>query len=115
HHVIIQGVQLVGAIDGDERDAFTDLEQEGLVGHGGNLMRNVKCEMRNLPENFAFRISHFTLGSAPCPSKPSPGRPAAPFASSTNERCLRPRSRAISIAPRRSPTRSRSSRFAAHR
>src|SRR5436190_6128357 len=71
HHVIIQGVQLVGAIDGDERDAFTDLEQEGLVGHGGILtqecgMRNAKCGMSRrvscAPKiSLKFRIPHFAF------------------------------------------------------
>src|SRR5207302_1514839 len=36
HHLVVQGVELVGAVDGDERDGVADLEQEGFVAHGEN-------------------------------------------------------------------------------
>src|SRR5207253_1185328 len=45
HHLVVQCVELVGAVDGDERDAACDLEQEGLVAHGENL--SAECGMRN--------------------------------------------------------------------
>src|SRR6185295_11216794 len=35
HHLIVQRVQLVGAVDGDESDIVADIEQESLVAHDG--------------------------------------------------------------------------------
>src|SRR5207302_9720407 len=50
HHLVVQRVELVGSVAGDEGDAVADLEQEGCVAHGGNgitTMRNAECGMRN--------------------------------------------------------------------
>src|SRR5207247_1711739 len=38
HHLIVQGIELVGTVDRDKRDAVADVEQEGLVGHGSKAI-----------------------------------------------------------------------------
>ena len=46
HHLVVQGVELVGAVDGDERDALSDLEEEDLVAHGGEwYTESAECGM----------------------------------------------------------------------
>src|SRR3989441_834675 len=34
HHLVVQRVELVGTVDGDQRHSVPNLEQQGLVGHG---------------------------------------------------------------------------------
>src|SRR2546430_16188629 len=38
HYPIVQGIELVGTVDRDKRDAVADVEQEGLVGHGSKAI-----------------------------------------------------------------------------
>src|SRR5437899_10627087 len=82
HHLVVQGVQLVGAVDGDEGDGVAEVEEEGFVGHDGNgitTMRNAECGVRNvrrescgerpLPSipHSEFRTPHSTYGTTTLP------------------------------------------------
>src|SRR2546426_3551617 len=72
HHLVVQGVQLVGAVDRDKRGAVFDVEEESLVSHGKNAtrrVRNAECGVRNCSAGvesrsvlpFTLRIPHSTF------------------------------------------------------
>src|SRR3989475_7021884 len=59
YYLIVQRVELVGPVDGDERDGVFDLEEERLVSHGRNptwTMRNAECGMRNYRASVVARF-----------------------------------------------------------
>src|SRR5439155_4900192 len=67
HDLVVQGVELVGAVDGDGRDGVAHREQEGFVAHGENLsaegrMRNAEFQWKVEPPSDACpQIQHSAL------------------------------------------------------
>ena len=56
HHLVVQRVQLVGAVDGDERDPVADVEEQGLVVHGGNPTLRKLEQQPNLRSRASFHF-----------------------------------------------------------
>src|SRR5207247_11454522 len=85
HHLVVQGVQRGGAVDGDEGDGVAEVEEEGFVGHGGNATtgtrkwelgtRNSGPDGRVPVPPSAFRLPR-SVERAPTGRPSSPTRPS---------------------------------------
>src|SRR5437667_4604030 len=57
----VEGVQFVGAVDGNEGDGLADVEQQGFVAHGENgttRMRSAECGVRSEEHTSELQSHH---------------------------------------------------------